>query len=330
MKAVWYEEFGPASDVLIYGERPDPLPQAGEVLVRLEASGVNPSDVKKRAGSFADQLDQCYVIPHSDGAGVIEAVGNGVDQSRIGERVWIHQAQHNCRFGTAAERVAVPSVRAPRLPEQVSFEIGAGLGIPAMTAHRCVFADGDPRGSTIVITGGAGRVGHYAIQWASQAFARVIATASTPADEHACLEAGATAVVNHRDSQWGQRVLDVTGGRKVDRVIDVEFGQNLPEILNVVRTSGVIATFGSSHTPEPVLPFYRMMYQDLTVRMVIVYAMPEAAKAQAIADINDALREGRLQHRIAKVFPLQDCGGAHQMVEQSRVRGAVLVDTKTG
>ena len=178
MRAAWFDEFGTAPDVLRVGERDTPVAGPGEVLVRVATSGVNPSDVKKRAGSFPNLLDGGFVIPNSDGAGVIEAVGEGVDTSRVGERAWLYQAQYGRRFGTAAEYVAVDSSRAPRLPDEAGFDTGACLGIPVMTAHRCVFADGDVAGQTVLVTGGAGRVGHYAVQWASQAGATVIATAS--------------------------------------------------------------------------------------------------------------------------------------------------------
>jgi len=167
MHAAWFESFGSAEDVLQLGDLETPTAGTGEVLVRVQTSGVNPSDVKKRAGSFPSLLDGGLVIPNSDGAGVIEAVGEGVDSSRVGERVWLYQAQFARRFGTAAEYVAIDSSRAPKLPDSVSFEVGACLGIPVMTAHRAVFADGDVAGQTVLVTGGAGRVGYYAIQWAS-------------------------------------------------------------------------------------------------------------------------------------------------------------------
>ena len=195
MKAAWIEEFGAARQVLKIGEQEKPTPKTGEVLVRLKTSSVNPSDVKKRAGAFNNLLDDGLVIPHSDGAGVIEAVGIGVDSTRIGERVFVYQAQYHRNLGTAAQYVCVNEKRAPHLPEQASFQVGACIGIPFMTAHRCVFADGPVSGQTILVTGGAGRVGYYAIQWAKFAGATVIATASNARDEQACREAGAQHVV---------------------------------------------------------------------------------------------------------------------------------------
>lgn len=326
MKAAWFERFGPAREVLCVGEQPLPAAGPGEVLVRLRTSGVNPSDVKKRAGSSPSLLEHGFVIPNSDGAGVIEGVGDGVPRSRIGERVWVYQAQHGRRFGTAAQFVAIESSRAAPLPEPAGFEVGACLGIPAMTAHRCVFADGPVAGQTVLVTGGAGRVGYYAIQLAKSAGARVVATASKPADEQACREVGADAVVNHREAGWGERVKAGNGGRPVDRVVDVEFGGNLPEVLACIRTSGTIATYASMQVTEPKLPFYRMMFADLTLRMVLVYVMPEPAKQAAIADIARALAAGSLRHRIARRLPLERIAEANELVEQGGVNGGVVVD----
>lgn len=325
MKAAWFETFGAARDVLVLGEQPTPQPAAGEVLVRLHTTGVNPSDVKKRAGAFPNLLDNGLVIPHSDGAGVIEAVGEGVDPARIGERVFVYQAQYGRRLGTAAEYVALDQALAPRLPDEASFEVGACIGIPMMTAHRCVFADGEVEGQTILVTGGAGRVGYYAIQWAAQAGARVIATASNAADEALCREMGASAVVNHREAGWGEQVLAANGGQKLDRVVDVEFGANLPEVLKCVRIGATIATYSSTVVPEPSLPFRDMMFMDLTLRMVIVYAMPEQAKQAAIRDTFDALAAGRLHHRIAHSLPFGEMARSHELIEQGGFGGCVVV-----
>ncbi|MCH8058864.1 MAG: NADPH:quinone reductase, partial [Proteobacteria bacterium] len=306
MLAAWFEKFGPATEVLTIGDTDAPSAGQGEVLVRLHTSGINPSDVKKRAGAFPDLLNDGFVIPNSDGAGIIEAVGEGIDRNRIGERVWIYQAQYARRFGTAAEYVAVDSTRAATLPDAVGFDVGACLGIPAMTAHRCVFADGEVSGQTILITGGAGRVGNYAVQWASLSGAIVIATASNDDDVAACTQAGAQFVVNHRGDDFIDVVMAANSGAPVDRVIEVEFGVNLRTSVEVLRTGGTIATYSSTRDAEPKLPFLKMMYKDITLRFVIVYAMPEVAKEHAVSDITAALAEGRLQHRIAAALPLAD------------------------
>jgi NADPH2:quinone reductase len=326
MKAAWFEQFGNAADVLLVGEQARPVPAHGQVLVRLASSGVNPSDVKKRAGSLPNLLDEGLVIPHSDGAGVIEDVGHGVSTTRIGERVWVYQAQHERRFGTSAQYVALDNSRAPSLSENTSFEVGACIGIPIMTAHRCVFADGPVAGQTILITGGAGRVAHYAIQLAKLAGARVITTASE-ADQDTCWEAGADAIVNHHDESWSAAVLDANKGEKIDRVIEVEFGANLSQVLEVIRNGATVATYSSTQVTEPKLPFYRMMFMDLTLRLVIVYAMPESAKNQAIADIDEHLRNDRLRHRVAHVIPFDQVARAHELIEQGGFRGCVVVST---
>lgn len=325
MRAAWFESFGSAEDVLQVGELDTPTAGPGEVLVRLHSSGVNPSDVKKRAGSFPNLLDGGLVIPNSDGAGIIEAVGDGVGDDRVGQRVWVYQAQYGRRLGTSAEYLAIEASRAAFLPDNASFEVGACLGIPVMTAHRAVFADGDVNGQTVLVTGGAGRVGYYAVQWASQAGATVIATASNETDREACLKAGAHHVVNHRDDNFAQAVLECTGGELIDRVVDVEFGANLPVSIEVLRIGGVIATYASVQQPEPTLPFFQMMYKDLSIRMIIVYAMPEAAKQHAIADIEKALAADTLDHRIAATFPLADIAASNELVEQGSIRGAVVL-----
>ncbi len=326
MKAAWIEEFGDAGQVLKIGKQNKPYPSAGEVLVRLKSSCVNPSDVKKRAGAFSDVLNEGLVIPHSDGAGIIEAVGIGVENHRIGERVFVYQAQHGRNFGTAAQYICVNEKRAPVLPAAASFQVGACIGIPIMTAHRCVFADGPVTGKTILVTGGAGRVGYYAIQWAKYAGANVIATASNARDEQACREAGAQQVVNHRKSNWGAQVLECNGGDKIQRVIDVEFGANLPQVLQCIETGGTIVTYSSSQQTAPTLPFRDMLFKDLTIRMVLVYAMPEVAKQQAIKDTQKLLQSQTLKHRIGAKMSIENIAHAHQLVEAGDVRGSVVLD----
>jgi NADPH2:quinone reductase len=326
MRAALYRQFGPAREVLELCEVDTPSPGPGEVLVRLQTSAINPSDVKKRAGAFPDLLDSGFVIPNSDGAGVIESIGEGVDKGRKGERVWVYQAQHERRFGTAAEYVAISSNCAPRLPQNADFDIGACLGIPAMTAHRAVFADGEVEDKTLLIMGGGGRVGYYAIQWARRAGAKVIATASNPNDKTACMDAGADHVVNHRAEDFARQVLEANKGALIDRVIDLEFGTNLPVSVEVLRVGGTIAAYGSAQRPEPVLPFYKMMYKDLTVRMIIVYAMSDSAKDHAVADINSALSGGWLKHRIARSLPLDEIATGNEIVEAGESRGAVILE----
>lgn len=325
MKAAYFAKFGPAKDVLEVGELPKPEPGRGEVLIRIKTSGVNPSDVKKRAGSAAGLLDNGPVIPHSDGAGVIEAVGIGISKARIGERVWTYNAQFGRSHGTAAEYVCIPADTAVYLPESSSFEEGACMGIPVMTAHRCVFADGSVRGKTILVTGGAGRVGNYAIQLAKLDGATVIATASSEGSREACLEAGADYVIAHPHAGTGDELMEVNGGQKADRVVEGEFGANLLHVLPACKTSATIATYASMVDKNPSIPFYQLMYQDITLRLVIVYAMPNEAKEEAVADITNLLSANQLIHRIAATYPLEEIVQAHEHIETGVVRGCVVV-----
>lgn len=325
MKAAWFESFGRANEVLQVGEYATPEPKAGEVKIKIKASGVNPSDTKKRAGANPALLDNGPIIPHSDGAGIIEAVGEGVSETRIGERVWTYNAQYGRQEGTAAEYVCLPSEQAVFLPDNASFEEGAMMAIPAMTAHRAVTADGNVRGQIILVTGGAGRVGYYAIQWAKAFGAKVISTASSESSKAQCLKAGADLVVGHPSEESVKAILDFTNGQKVDRVVEGDFGVNLLPILDVIKTSGTIATYSSMTDMTPKIPFVRMMFMDLTIRLVLVYAMPESAKREAIDDITRFLTDDKLDNRVAATFSLDEVAKAHETIELANVYGSVII-----
>jgi len=295
MQAVWYERKGPAREVLQVGERPLPEPGPNEVRVRVHISAVNPSDTKQRGGARANvTMPFPVVIPHQDGAGVIDAVGPGVDAHRIGQRVWIYEATLGRPHGTCAQYTVVPAIKAVHLPDRADFEAGACMGIPVMTAHRCVMADGPVLGKTILVHGGAGAVGFYAIQVARMAgAARVVATVSREEQARQALAAGAHDVINYRQEDVGARMREITGETLcVDRVIEVAFGQNLPVNLPLMRPGGVIATYASDAVPEPAIPFWPMLAKDLTVRFVLVYAMSQAAHDDAAAFITSALSGG--------------------------------------
>jgi len=326
MKAVWYNSFGKANDVLEYGEQELIQASNGEVVVKLKSSAVNPSDVKKRMGAIPTLLNQGYVIPNSDGAGVIEAIGEGVDRQRLGERVWVYNGQHSRRMGTSAEYITLPQVQAVFLPDQADFHMGACMGIPAMTAHRCVMADGPVKDKLILVTGGAGRVGHYAIQLAKHKGAEVIATAGSARSKKHCEDAGADYVVGHPSETTNKAILEYTKGRKLDRVIEGDFGVNLPFLLDILGTNGIIATYASGTRTEPQLPFYRMMYLDITLRTVLVYVMPWQAKKDAMYDITTLLSTNALKHRIAHIYPLAESAKAHEAIEQGELFGCVLLE----
>jgi NADPH2:quinone reductase len=327
MKAAYYESKGPARAVLRVGERPMPQPAAGEVRVRVHVSAVNPSDTKARSGVRVKEMPFPVVIPHQDGAGVIDAVGSDVDSARVGERVWIYEANLNRPFGTAAQYTCVPAHKAVTLPANVDFTIGACMGIPVMTAHRCVFADGSVEGKTVIVHGGAGAVGYYAVQLAKlDRAARVIATVSRTEQADHAREAGADAVINYRAEDVAARVKEICGAAApADRVIDVAFGVNLATNLAVLRPGGVIATYASDAEPEPKIPFWQLLFKDLTVRFVLVYAMSAQAHAEAAAFISEALERRRLKHQIHRVFALDEIAAAHEATESMSNVGKVLV-----
>jgi NADPH2:quinone reductase len=325
MKAAWYKKFGNADEVLNYEDYETPMPKQGEVLIRLKTSGINPSDVKKRAGASPSALDAGPIIPHSDGSGVVEAVGSGVNESRVGQKVWIYNAQYGRQLGTAAEHIAINSSQAVEMSSSTSFEEGACIGIPAMTAHRCVTADGTVSGQTILVTGGAGRVGYYAIQFGKLFGARVIATAGSKESRNHCFDAGADLVTDHPGKFNTDEIREFTDGKGVERIVDCEFGANLSPMLDVIKTNGIIATYASMSEPNPVIPFYRMMFMDITIRLVLVYTMPDEAKLNAIKDISDCLKDEKLKHRIAHNIPLSEIVKGHQLVEEGNCLGCVVL-----
>lgn len=325
MRAVSYTRTGAAAEVLEHTPLAHPGPPApGEVLVRVVVSGVNPSDAKTRAGARGP-LAFARVIPHSDGAGRIEAVGDGVDPTRVGQRVWLWNAAWGRAHGTCAEFVTLPAAQAVPLPEAARFEDGACMGIPAQTAHRCLFADGDIAGQDVLVTGGAGTVGAYAVQMARLAGARVTATASTPDKAAHARAMGADAVVDYRAPDAAEKIIAATGGRGIDRIVEVEFGGNLAITRAVLRDGGTVAAYGSMAAPEPALPFYPMMFAGQTLRMILVYKLPADARAKAITDITRWLEAGALRHPVAQGFALEDTAAAHDAVLAPGRIGAVLV-----
>ena len=324
MKAAWYDRNGSARGVLVVGELPTPEPGPEEVRVRVAVAGLNPADVKRRAGTGGRTMPAPRVVPGDDGAGVIDAVGPGCDPARVGQRVWVYAATIGGGFGTSAEVVVVPDAQAVALPAIAPFEIGACLGVPALTAHRAVFADGPVTGRTVLVTGGAGAVGHYAIQLARHGGARVVATASTQQKVRDARAAGAEHVVDRRRPDAVQQVLDAAGG-EIDRVVDVGFGANLPLTRAVLAVGGTIAAYGSDIEPEPRVPFYPLMRRDARLHLVSVFAMPADAARHAITDLTALLERDALRHRVAARHPLDDIAAAHEAVERADHVGQVVV-----
>jgi NADPH:quinone reductase len=311
VKAALYDRYGPAAEVLRVQEVERPEPGPGEVRVKVAVSAVNPTDYKSRAGSTPRPIDG-FQIPHHDGAGVIDATGEGVDPARAGQRVWLWFAAFGRRWGTAAEWTVVPERQAVPLPEGMSMELGASLGVPAMTAHRCLFADGPLTGKTVLVAGGAGAVGHFAIQLARRAGARVIATVSGPRKAELARQAGADQVVNYRDADAADQIRAVS--QRVDRVVEVALGANLALDLALAGPGTVIVTY-AAQASDPVLPVRACMTANVVLRFILLYGVPAAALDHAVTDISAALAEGGLTELPGHRFPLSEIVAAHEAAE---------------
>ena len=321
MRAAVYDRTGPAGDVLRIADVPRPEPGPGEVRVRIHVSGVNPTDWKSRAGATPRPITQ-FQIPNHDGAGVIDAVGEGVDPGRVGQRVWVWMAAAGQRWGTAAEWTVLPGERAVRLPDDVSLDLGASLGVPAMTAYRALFADGPLDGKTVLVAGGAGAVGHFAIELAKRAGAGVVSTVSNEQKAELAAQAGADLVVKYTDTDAVDQVRAFAP--RFDRIVEVALGANLELDLAVSGPQTVVVTYAADG-PDPVLPIRACMSANVTLRFILLYGVPGAAQQQAVAGITAALEEGALTSLPVHRFRLDDVVAAHDAVE-GRAVGKVLID----
>jgi NADPH:quinone reductase len=326
MRACYYERTGPAADVLVFGEVETPRPDAGEVLVEIAVSGVSPHDTKGRSGWIGRPMPHPRIIPHSDGAGVIAAVGEGVDPSRVGARVWVYRADHRPGMGAAAAYAAVPADCAVPLPDDAPFAVGAGLGVPALTAHAAVFAGGPVAGLNVLVQGGAGAVAAYAIQFARHGGARVFATVSSPEKAAHARRYGAEEIIDYRQEDVATRVLALTGGRGVDRIVEVDFGANLAADVAMIAPHGWIASYSSSRVREPVFPYYDFAPKDVTIRTVqgkLLFG--ETAKA-GVAAITQLMGHGALQHPPTLAFPFRHTAAAHATLESGTTIGKIVVE----
>jgi NADPH2:quinone reductase len=326
MRAITYDRFGPASEVLKLGGIETPAPGAGEVLVRLVYSGVNPSDAKARAGARPGVTKPAFprIVPHSDGAGVIEAVGDGVDAARVGTPVWVWNGQWQRAFGTAAEYIALPEAQAITLPDGVSLEVGATLGIPGLTAAQTVFGGGDVAGQTLLVAGGAGAVGHNAVQLAKAGGATVLATCAAKAMDRV-RDAGADHVFDYADPEVAAQIARAAPD-SVDRAVEVEFGTNVDLLAEVMKPLGTIATYGSGKEMTPSLPFGPYLFKALKIDITLIYILPMAQRRAMIARLHDALVSGALHPEIGARFALKDCAKAHDAVMTPGREGAVLLE----
>jgi NADPH:quinone reductase len=323
MQAAWYDRQGPAAEVLQVGEMPDPEPARGEVRVRLRLSGINPGDTKKRSAWQSSPMSYPRVIPHSDGAGVIDTVGEGVESNRIGQRVWTYGAQSYRPFGTAAQLTCVPEAQAVSLPDEVSDETGACLGIPGITAHRAVFSDGAVAGKTILVHGVLGSVSSLAAQLARWGGATVIGTVVRGGD----LEKVDTAVVSHPialDDTDPVAAIRERAPDGVDRIVDVAFSGNADLDAAVVANEAVIAAY-ASRVDRPEIPFWPLLFANVTLRLLGSDDFSPEAKQQAAADLTAAARVGALNIPVAPAYPLAEIAAAHDHVDKGPRNGRVLL-----
>jgi NADPH2:quinone reductase len=325
MKAWYYERVGLASDVLVRQDLATPEPGPGEVRVRIEWSGVNPSDVKSRGGLRSRTLPFARVIPHSDGSGVIESVGPGVHPTRVGQRVWLWNAAWGRPFGTAAEYCCLPEAQAVSLPDATSGEAGACMGIPGLTAMHAVLMDGGVAGKRVLVAGGAGAVGHYAVQMANRfGAAQVISTVSSPAKAKLALDAGADHVIDYRSEPVVERVRELTGGRGIDRVIELDIAVNGAMDLELLRTGGELVAYGSS--PKPLdLPFPVLLAKNIQIKFFMVYHLEAVDRARATDALQRLLARGEMIHNIADRMELDDIVRAHEAVEAGRLVGNLVL-----
>jgi NADPH2:quinone reductase len=325
MRAITYSQFGTAADVLHMQNLDDVAPQAGEVRVALRFSGVNPSDVKSRMGRPGlDRPAFDLIVPQSDGAGVIDAVGAGVDPARIGQRVWIWNGQWQRPLGTAASHITLPADMAVPLPDDVSFETGAILGIPGLTAAEAVFGGGDINGQTVLVQGGAGTVGLLAVQLAKWGGARVIATCS-PRDADRVKAAGADAVLDYSTPDLAAQIIAANSGAFIQTVVEVEFGVNVALDAEVIAPNGRLAVYGSAKDMAPTLPFFPLLFKAVTIDIILIYLLPQSPRDAVIAKLHAALGDGGLTCPVEQIYPLEEAVKAHEAVEAGGRVGAILL-----
>jgi NADPH:quinone reductase len=323
MRAAYYEKNGSAREVLQVGEVETPQAGPGEVRIKLATSGVNPSDVKSRQGSTR-KINFPRVIPQSDGAGIIDQVGDGVSKSRVGERVWVWNGQWKRAFGTAAQYIVLPAAQAVKLPDKASFQAGACLGIPAMTAWHAVALANVDKGTTLLVSGGAGAVSQYVIQFARAKGATVLTTISSADKAAIANEAGADHTIDYKRDIVGDRVMQVTGKRGVDAVIEMDLAANAKLIPSVLRPKGSVIIYGTG--PEAALPAAFCLVNSIRLQFFLVYELEAAERQRAVAGITHALERGELINRVAKpTYPLADLAAAHEAVEHGTIGNVIVI-----
>jgi len=326
MRAGWYEKTGPAFDVISVGEIETPTPGYGEVLVRVHASGINPSDYKRRA-NLKVPAEFPRVVPHSDGAGIVAGLGAGVAGLREGDRVWVYNAQWRRPLGTAAEYVCLPASLVQPLPQGTSFAEGACFGIPAMTGYHAVHVGGPVKGKTVYVPGATGRVGAYAVQFAKWRGARVIASTGGGDRQRAEIHSlGADLVLDRKASNIADEIMKDTGGRGVDLVVEVDLPGNIAFDESILAERGSIVSFGAASTPSVPVTQTGRRARNMGLHFIFVYLLDEPTFAATCAGINEVASAGLLKHRIGGIYPLAELAKAHHDAEHATGTGHIVVE----
>ena len=319
-------------------DKPLADPGAGEVRVRVVVSGVNPTDGKSRAGGGGSTTLEAPKVPNQDGAGVIDEIGSGVKGLSIGDRVWLWDVAWGSNEGTAQEYAVVPAAKAVALPDAESFDTGASIGIPALTAHRALTSheDGPARlslealaGRTVLVTGGAGAVGHAAIQLANWAGATVITTVSGDRKAELARHAGAHTVINYRTDDVVAAIRQAAPGG-VDIIVDVNAPANIDSDVHVLKPNGTIAIYAANPGESVTVPIRESMTKNVRYQFILTYTVTDEQKQHAVAAVSEALKDGALrvgeEHGLPlSRFPLEATAAAHDAVEQGMI-GKVLID----
>ncbi len=321
---------GAAKDALVVKEVAVPTPAANEVLVRVYASGINPSDIKVRIGAQGPMVAD-EVLVHNDGAGEVLETGSDVTTFSAGQRVWLFNVNRSSdglaqgTNGTASQIISVPQEFVAALPENISYELGACLGVPAMTAHRAVFCHGSVDNKVLFIPGGAGSVGQLAVQMAKAAGAHVVSTVSSEAKQQIAQAAGADLVLNYKEQDVKAELLKAYGLNGIDQFVDVDFAAHVHLIPELLKLNGHVSAYASGSDLTPAIPYYPLMFRNMNLQLVFVYGMPDEAKKAAIVDINRYLSSGAMLPLLDKVYMLSEAVAAHEYVESNAMTGNVVM-----
>ncbi len=330
MLAAYYKKTGQAKDVLKLGEFDKPVINSNEVLISLKASGINPSDIKKRQGWRKQKMDFPLVIPHSDGSGKIIKVGKNLSSEYLNKRVWIWTAQGGYNekgrpYGTASEFIKLPITKFCELPDNLSYEEGACLGVPAMTAYNAVFSDGNVKNKTILIQGAGGAVGHFAVQFSKLSGANVIGSVGSEERGNHALSAGADKIVNRKDNNFVKNVLNLTNGKGVDRIIEIDFGENVNNDIKILKPNGIIASYSSTTKPNPTFPYYDLASKGCKINIIQSFNFSQQIRKKCCNYIKKLCSDNSLKISIGNVFQLKEIIKAHKMVEEKKTIGNIVL-----